>query len=186
MGRVRSEPVSVQSIPANSSMITSINKLRVLLVMLLGLAGPKLLGAENASVRAEIEAAERKWVEAYNRHDPDVLANLYTADAQSFVPDVGILKGQEAIRKHLKDTAQQDKELTQTVQTLEVFPLGELATETGTWQVKNPDASMTDEGTYWMVWQKQGGDWKVMREIWNSSGEPVPNLMKNVEIRRAE
>lgn len=184
MSRVRPWPGRSQSTPTNSSVMISLKKLPLLLVMWLGFAGPKLVGAENSTVRAEIEAAEKKWVGAFNRHEPEALVDLYLPDAQSFQPDIGILKGKEAIRKHFQEMAKQEKELTQTVQTLDVYPQGELATETGTWQVKNPDASMTDEGTYWMVWQKQGGDWKVLREIWNSSGKKVKLSSQLERIQR--
>jgi ketosteroid isomerase-like protein len=148
-------------------------KTALLFSALLSFAGAQLLAADNSTIRAEIEAAEEKWVAAFNNHDGDALADLYLIDAQSFQPDVGILKGQDAIRKRFKEMAKQEGDMTQTVKTLDVFSQGDLVTETGTWRVTTEDDSMTEDGTYWMVWQKKDGDWKVSREIWNSTKKKV-------------
>jgi len=52
-----------------------------------------LLTTPAAAQRAEIEAANVKWMEFFSKGDFDGAASLYTVDATAFPPGSGMVKG---------------------------------------------------------------------------------------------
>src|ERR1700738_336032 len=60
-----------------------------------------------AAQRADIEAANAKWVEFFNKGDFDGVASLYTVDASAFPPGSAMVKGRAAIGAMWKGMAAQ-------------------------------------------------------------------------------
>jgi uncharacterized protein (TIGR02246 family) len=131
------------------------------IAFLLGLMAPA------AAQKAEIEAANGKWVAFFNKGDFDGVASLYTADATAFPPGSGMVKGRAAIGAMWKSMAEQmtDPKVTTT----DVKRLGPAAArEIGTFSLKtkgSPSKEVT--GKYVVVWEKVGKDWKLAADIWN-------------------
>ena len=117
--------------------------------------------------KAEIEAANAKWVELFNKGDFAGVASLYTTDATAFPPGSAMVKGREAIGAMWKGMAEQvtDPKFT----TLDVKPLGPSgAREIGTFSLKTKVATPQEvAGKYVVVWEKDGNDWKLATDIWN-------------------
>jgi uncharacterized protein (TIGR02246 family) len=130
-------------------------------VILAGLAVPA------AAQKAEIEAANAKWVAFFNKGDFEGVASLYTADATAFPPGSAMVKGRAAIGAMWKGMAEQvtDPKVT----TIDVKRLGPAAArEIGTFSLKTkspPPKEVT--GKYVVVWEKVGKDWKFANDIWN-------------------
>ena len=130
-------------------------------VILAGLAVPA------AAQKAEIEAANAKWVAFFNKGDFEGVASLYTADATAFPPGSAMVKGRAAIGAMWKGMAEQvtDPKVT----TIDVKRLGPAAArEIGTFSLKtksSPPKEVT--GKYVVVWEKVGKDWKFANDIWN-------------------
>ena len=117
--------------------------------------------------KAEIEAANAKWVDFFNKGDFAGVASLYTEDAAAFPPGSAMVKGREAIGMMWKNMA--EKVTDPKVTTLDVKPLGPItAREIGTFRLKTK-GPMPQEvtGKYVVVWEKIGGDWKLAADIWN-------------------
>lgn len=129
--------------------------------------------AADAELRKTIEALEQKWVTAWNNRDADALAALYTTDAQRLEPDEGVTKGVEALRAASAAYFKEIGDRKQTVSTLDVIGSGDFVTETGLWTEKSGDGSYAADGTYAMVWKKDGSSWKVYREIWTKTREKL-------------
>jgi uncharacterized protein (TIGR02246 family) len=130
-------------------------------VVLVGLVVPA------AAQKAEIETANAKWMEFFNKGDFDGVASLYTADATAFPPGSAMVKGRAAIGAMWKGMAEQvtDPKVT----TIDVKRLGpRAAREIGTFSLKTK-ASPPKEvaGKYVVIWQKVGRDWKLATDIWN-------------------
>jgi uncharacterized protein (TIGR02246 family) len=131
------------------------------IIVLLGLIGPA------AAQKADIEAANGKWVAFFNKGDFDGAASLYTADATAFPPGSGMVKGRAAIGAMWKSMAEQvtDPKVT----TIDVKRLGPAAArEIGTYSLKtkgSPPKELT--GKFVVVWEKVGRDWKLAADIWN-------------------
>lgn len=81
-----------------------------------------LLVTPAAAQKAEIEAANVKWMEFFNKGNFDGAASLYTVDATAFPPGSSVVKGRVAIAAMWKSMAEHvsDPKLT----TLDVKRLG--------------------------------------------------------------
>ena len=117
--------------------------------------------------KAEIEAANAKWIEFFNKGDFAGVGSLYTADATAFPPGSPMVHGNAAIGAMWKSISEQvgDPKLT----TLDVKPLGpSAAREIGTFSLKTKGADPKNvTGKYVVVWEKDGNDWKLAADIWN-------------------
>ena len=116
---------------------------------------------------AEIEAANAKWIDFFNRGDFAGVASLYTEDATAFPPGSAMVNGRAAIEAMWKSMAGQvsDPKLT----TLDVKPLGpSAAREIGTFSLKTKGLTPQEvTGKYLVAWEKIGSDWKLAADIWN-------------------
>jgi ketosteroid isomerase-like protein len=63
------------------------------------------------------------------------------------------------------------KEVKLTV--VEVEPHGDTAHEVGTYVLTGEGGKTIDSGKYVVVWKRQGGQWKLHRDIWNTN-MPAP------------
>ena len=117
--------------------------------------------------KAEIEAANAKWIELFNKGDFAGVGSLYTSDATAFPPGSAMVHGDAAIGAMWKGIAQDvgDPKLM----TLDVKPLGpSAAREIGTFSLKTKGPNPKDViGKYVVVWEKIGSDWKLATDIWN-------------------
>ncbi|HEX8809018.1 MAG TPA: SgcJ/EcaC family oxidoreductase [Xanthobacteraceae bacterium] len=133
----------------------------LVIAFLMGLIAPA------TAQKAEIEAANAKWMAFFNKGDFDGVASLYTADATAFPPGSAMVKGRAAIGAMWKGMAEQmtDPKVT----TIDVKRLGPAAArEIGTFSLKtksSPPKEVT--GKYVVVWERVGRDWKLANDIWN-------------------
>ncbi len=56
-----------------------------------------------------------------------------------------------------------------TFQTTDITLGGNLLVETGTYEMKAEDQSLIDRGKYVVVWKNKNGEWKLFRDIGNTS-----------------
>ena len=117
--------------------------------------------------KAEIDAANAKWAELFNKGDFAGIASLYTNDATALPPRSPMVHGNAAIGAMWKGMAEQvtNPKLT----TLDVRPLGSSAArEIGTFSLETKGATAKEvTGKYVVVWEKVGSDWKLATDIWN-------------------
>jgi len=139
----------------------TMRKTALAIAFLAGLLAPAL------AQKAEIEAANAKWIELFNKGDFAGVASLYTKDAFAFPPGAAMVKGREAIGAMWKGFAEQvsDPKLT----TLDVKALGpSAAREIGTVSLKTKSATPQEvDAKYVVLWEKIGDDWKIAIDIWN-------------------
>ncbi len=107
-------------------------KIALVIAFFVGLIAPA------AAQRADIEAANAKWVAFFNKGDFDGVAALYTADAAAFPPGAAMVKGRAAIGAMWKGMAAQVSD--PKVTTLDVKRLGpSAAREIGTFSLKTKE-----------------------------------------------
>jgi uncharacterized protein (TIGR02246 family) len=117
--------------------------LALVIVFMAGLIAPAF------SQKAEIAAANAKWVEYFNKGDFTGVASLYTDDATAFPPGSGMVKGRAAIAAMWKGMAEQvgDPKVT----TIDVKRLGRFAArEIGTFSLKTKGPT-PDHSPYCLV-----------------------------------
>jgi uncharacterized protein (TIGR02246 family) len=140
--------------------------LRLCVGVLLPLASVRVTAAED--LKATIEAANRQFAEAVAKGDGAACGALYTADARAFPPNAAAVEGRDAITRMWSSLlASGIRSLALTA--VEVTGGGDTAHEVGTYLLKTPDGRVADEGKYIVLWKKDGGRWRLHRDIWNSN-----------------
>lgn len=117
-------------------------------------------------VRDAVEAGNKAFVAAFLRGDAAAISQLYTESAQVIGPGEPVARGRAAIAAAWQkaiDAGVKDVKL----ETAQVESAGDLAYETGTVQLVAKDGKVT-QARYVVVWKREGGRWKLHRDIWNS------------------
>ena len=125
-------------------------------------AGPAL-----AQTKAAIQQLDDQFAAALNKGDAAAIAAMYTRDAYVLPAGAPMAKGHDAIEAVWKKTADAVGDVKCTA--LDVKPLGgNAAREIGTCTFKTKAQPPQDGALkYAVVWQKEGGRWKLLQDIWN-------------------
>jgi uncharacterized protein (TIGR02246 family) len=126
-----------------------------------------LTGTASAQ-KADIEKANAKWIELFNKGDYAGVATLYTKDAVVLPADAAMVKGRDAISALWKDVGA--KVTHPALKTIEVKRLApRAAREIGAFklQTKGPNPQELS-GKYVVIWEKENGAWKLSTDIWNA------------------
>lgn len=119
-------------------------------------------------VRKAIEAQNKRFVAGVEKADVAAIGALYTDDAQALPPNSDVVKGRAAIQDMWKGVFDSGI-ASATLETSDVESQGSLAYETGLYQMKLKDGKVADRGKYVVVWKRTGSDWRIHRDIWNTS-----------------
>ena len=134
---------------------------------LLALCFGLLITPALAQTTAQIQKLNDQWIVAFNKGDAAAVAAMYTIDAYVLPAHGEMVKGRPAIEAFWKQhmsSATIDK-----IMTVDVKPLGgNAAREIGTATLKTKaQPPRTFVIKYAVVWQKEGGQWKLLQDIWN-------------------
>ena len=131
-------------------------------------AGPSIVSAQTAAAKAAIDAGNKKFSDAVASGNAASVAGLFTEDATVMPPNSEPVKGRPAIEKLFQAMiAAGIKGVALTAQEVEAH--GDTATEVGVYSVKDSTGKEMDRGKYMTVWKRAQGQWKLHRDIWNSS-----------------
>jgi uncharacterized protein (TIGR02246 family) len=120
-----------------------------------------------AQTKAMIQQLDDQWAAAFNAANAAAVAAMYTADAYVLPAGAPMVKGREAIEAFWKDQIPNLQDVKCTA--LDVKPLGgSAAREVGSCSFMTK-ATPPQQATikYAVVWQKEGGKWKLLQDIWN-------------------
>ena len=118
-------------------------------------------------LKAQIEAANRRFMDLFDSGDLPALADCYTSDAQFLVPGMEPLVGRAAISAALGGLRGEGNSLR--LETLEAEGVGDAAWESGRYAVATPDGAIADRGKYVVVWRREDDRWRLHRDIINTS-----------------
>jgi uncharacterized protein (TIGR02246 family) len=124
--------------------------------------------AQTGAVKTAIDAANKKFGAAIAAGDAAGVAGIYTDDAMVLPPNMEAIKGKAAIEKVFQGLIVVGiKSATLTAQDVESH--GDTATEIGSYSLMNAAGKEIDRGKYIAIWKRVQGQWKMHRDIWNSS-----------------
>ena len=119
-----------------------------------------------------IVAANEKFMAVFKMGDAAGLANLYTENGQVLPPNGGFLTGKDAIQAIWQSILDMGaKEIKLDI--VEVEGQGDTAIEVSNYTLYSEDGQELDKGKYIVIWKQKDGQWKLHRDIFNSS-MPVP------------
>jgi uncharacterized protein (TIGR02246 family) len=123
-------------------------------------------------VRSAIEAANAQFSAAAAKGDSAGLAASYAADGQVLPAGSDVIRGRDAIQKFWQGAF--DSGIVGVgLKTLEVFARGPTATEVGQYELTDKTGRVLDHGKYIVIWRREGGHWKLLRDMF-STNVPAP------------
>jgi len=124
--------------------------------------------AQSAGVHDEIAAADDNFMAVFSHGNPTALAELYTEDAQLLPPNSDFVIGKEAIRAFWQGIIDMGIKAVK-LEIIEVASHGDTAIEMSKYTLEDKLGQALDRGKYIVVWKREGGQWKLHRDIFNSS-----------------
>jgi uncharacterized protein (TIGR02246 family) len=135
------------------------------------LAGCAMLSPDRASIRTDIERANRAFEQAVAAGDVERVGSLYTSDAIAFPPDAPMVRGRDAIKQLWGGVIRDMGLKTVTLRTVDVERAGHTAYETGEATLRlEPRGGQASSAAikYVVVWKRADGQWRIHRDIWNA------------------
>ncbi len=115
-----------------------------------------------------ILAANEKFMTVFKMGDAAGLANLFTENGQILAPNSDFLTGREEIQAIWQSIFDMGvKEIKLDI--VEVEGQGDTAIEVSNYTLYGEEGQELDKGKYIVIWKQKDGQWKLHRDIFNSS-----------------
>ena len=121
--------------------------------------------------RAAITAANQKFMDALGRGDSAPTASVYHSEGVILVPNMEPVSGNGIIAFHSGGIKAGISRIV--VATTELWGDDSNVFEMGTYELLGKDKAVMDKGKYMVVWRQENGEWKMYRDMWNTS-TPMP------------
>lgn len=125
----------------------------------------------DSDVEKAINAGNQKFTQGLENKDAAAIASGYTKSAKLLPPNENFVEGSENIKAYWQ--AFIDGGMLVKLHTMEIYPHGDTAAEVGTWEIVSADGKQIDNGKYIVLWKKEGGSWKLHRDMWSSNNPPA-------------
>lgn len=122
----------------------------------------------STEIRSAITAANEKFMTTFGRGDAAGIAALYAENGQLLPPNSDFIAGRQAIQIFWQGAMNMGIK-TAKLQTIEVEAYGSTANEVGKFTLSDAAGQVLDTGKYVVIWKHEAGQWKLYRDIWNSS-----------------
>jgi ketosteroid isomerase-like protein len=124
------------------------------------------------NVRQAIEEADQKFMALYKQGDCAAVAALYSEDPILMPPGMDFVYGKEAIQKTFE--AFRSMGIAELVfEVVEVDHCADHAIEMSRYKLLGAAGQQLDQGKFIVVWKREHGEWKLHRDIFNSSVPPA-------------
>lgn len=123
---------------------------------------------DDKNLKNTINKRIQLFMETYERADAAGMAELYTKDAQVLPPNTEVVKGKSAIRELFQSFMDMGVKSIK-LKTGEVEQHGDTAIEVSKAQLLADGNQVIDDAKYIVIWKKENGEWKLHRDIFNSS-----------------
>ncbi|MFA9217857.1 MAG: DUF4440 domain-containing protein [Sphingomonadaceae bacterium] len=142
-------------------------------VLLLAAAGALAHAADTAQDLKTMHSVEQNWLVAYNAGDVAGVVGLYADEAVLMPPNQPAITGKAALRSYyVKELAAAKK--GGAVISIAPNPAGatngDMGWEAGSYLVHDPAGRVIEAGKYLSVFRKLQGQWRYVRDTWNSDG----------------
>ena len=128
--------------------------------------------ATSTEVREAISAGNKRFMETFERGDAAGMATLYTENGQLLPPNTDIVSGRQGIQSFWQGAMDMGIKAVKLV-TTEFEEHGDTAIAVGKYTLSGEGDQVIDSGKYVVILKQEGGQWRLHRDIWNSS-MPAP------------
>lgn len=123
-------------------------------------------------VTEEITKINKEFMEAFNSGDAHAVATKYTLQGKLYPTNSDVIKGIEAIEGFWNSAMEMGIKRI-LLETLSAESYGRTVIEEGRYTLYAEEDQVADQGKYIVTWEKENGQWKLHRDIWNTSN-PAP------------
>jgi uncharacterized protein (TIGR02246 family) len=124
------------------------------------------------SSREAIVLANQHFIELFHHGDAAAVSRCYTPDGQVLPPQSEPVDGRPGIEAFWQAVMGMGI-VSVTLETVELFDHGDSACEIGRYSLAVAGGQSVDHGKYVVVWRLEDGEWKLHRDIWNTSVPPT-------------
>jgi ketosteroid isomerase-like protein len=119
-----------------------------------------------AALNAQIQGMEDAYATASKAKDADAVMAYYADDLVSYSREKEPARGKEALRQRLAEGMAKDTlGITPSYKVEELFVGNDHVTEIGSWTDTDKTGTVTDHGTYFSIFRKNGDSWQCIRDI---------------------
>jgi len=126
----------------------------------------------SSEVHNAIVAANETFMTTFNRGDAAGIAALYTENGQFLAPNSDLVTGKAALQAAFQAFMDMGVKAVK-LETVEVEGYGDTASDVGRYPLEGEGGQVLDKGKYIVIWKQERGQWKLHRDIINSS-MPAP------------
>ncbi|MDP2322758.1 MAG: DUF4440 domain-containing protein [Gammaproteobacteria bacterium] len=129
--------------------------------------------ADEAALKGELSA----WIDAYNAGDVEGVTKLYAEGALLMAPGAAVATGRPGIFEFIGADIEKSKADGLVVKAGEITGVGvdgDTGWLSGTFTVADGSGATVDTGKFLSVSSRIGGEWLMIRDIWNSDAAPAP------------
>lgn len=127
-----------------------------------------------ADLRSEIEDANARFTEAFNRQDAEAVSQFYTEDCSMMPAGSDVVQGKADVKKVINSFFQTDVGSV-VIKIDEVGPSDATDTlyERSHYTFFDMKGNIIDKGKHVVVWKKVTGEWRLHIDIFNSNINPA-------------
>lgn len=119
-------------------------------------------------VHDAIVAADETFMTTFSRGDAAGMAALYTESGQLLPPNSDFVIGKQALQGLFQSLMDKGIKAIK-LETVEAEGYGDTAFEVGRYTLEGEGDQVLDQGKYIVIWKQEAGQWKLHRDIFNSS-----------------
>jgi len=105
---------------------------------------------------------------AFSQGDPAKMSSLYTENGQLLPTGSDFITSRPAIQAFWQMVMEMGVKSVK-LETVELEEQGRAAIEIGKYELGDAKGKTADSGKYLVVWKKEDDQWRLHRDIWNSS-----------------
>lgn len=136
----------------------------------------QLYAQGEADMKAKFNELNKKFSQMMMDNDLEGMLSYYADNPISMPSYQPMLRSLDAMRESHKQQHEMGMKITAFELTAtDVIVKGDIAIEIGTYTISMgmPEmGTMDDQGKYMNVWEKQGDDWKLRADMWNTDMNP--------------
>lgn len=137
-----------------------------------------------AEAQTGVQGLADRWAQAYNRHDPAALGELYTEDARLMMHGSPTIAGRDPITSFWAQDFGEGNPLTVLTVTHSVNGVDMILVHGDYRVIGRDDGQVLGLGRFAHLWIQDGGrEWRLDRDLWNQPHEPYDRAALKVDVQ---